>query len=308
MSRNQKPLKAYEYLRNRSDDSVHFSIKDLADHVDWKESTARTYFNKKWRDYLIDNKNGSYKVRAKFKRTTAEQFLAEFTQTETIETSYSRERHTRFVQFEFLLPLTREDKLRRALDDLFFKDTIEMRIQDLGLKTIETLIPRDDGMNDDAYIEKICNTVGSRFGGYSISHVQGRYKAAELMTRKEAAEYFATEQLYLVDETTAAVRFIIPCETGVTSFEDSFQSINQVDIVDESELNKEIDQIRTLFFQFFVEAVVATVQGEEEIWLLETGYKRQLYRWRRTTRMGQKANLNNCDDIQEDNADTDDDD
>jgi hypothetical protein len=110
------------------------------------------------------------------------------------------------------------------------------------------------------------------------SHVQGRYKAADLMTRKEAAEYFAQDQLYLIDETTASVRFIVPCENGSSNFDDDFDSINQVAEISDTELEREVSEIRTLFFQFFVEAVVATIHGEEEIWLLETGHVRKLYR------------------------------
>ncbi|HEY9868251.1 MAG TPA: hypothetical protein V6D08_03730 [Candidatus Obscuribacterales bacterium] len=46
-------------------------------------------------------------------------------------------------------------------------------------------------------------------------------------------------------------------------------------------LEIEVGLIRALFFQFFVEAVVATVKGEEEIWLLESGHVSRLYRWKR---------------------------
>ncbi len=284
MSGNQKPVLAYQFFRNYAEKGNAFTVSDIAKHVGWEESTARTYINKKWKDYLISKPAKAFQVRNKFLRVTEQQFLAEFTQTETVETTYVREKHSQFIQFEFLLPLTREDKLRRALDDLFYKDTIEMRLKDLGIETVQNLIEREAGMTEADYIEKVCGVVSDKFGGYSIVHVQGRYKAAELMTRSEAAQYFAADQLYLVDETTASVRFIIPCTAGSMSFEDDFQSINQTAAVEQTELEKEVALIRTLFFQFFVEAVVATVHNEEEVWLLETGHVKQLYRWRRTAK------------------------
>jgi hypothetical protein len=288
MSGNLKALKAYDFLLAHSNSRNSFTIKELADNSDWQIDTARTYVTKKWRDYLIAEENKQFRVKAKFKRLSSEQFLSEFTQTESIETSYVRQMHTKFVQFEFLLPLTREDKLRRALDDIFYKDTIKMRIQDIGLEALEKVIARESEPSDEMYIDKVCEQVSNKFGGYSISHVQGRYKAADLMTRKEAAEYFAQDQLYLIDETTASVRFIVPCENGSSNFDDDFDSINQVAEISDTELEREVSEIRTLFFQFFVEAVVATIHGEEEIWLLETGHVRKLYRWRRSLRIKTK--------------------
>jgi hypothetical protein len=74
--------------------------------------------------------------------------------------------HTKFVQFEFLLPLTREDKLRRALDDIFYKDTIKMRIQDIGLEALEKVIARESEPSDEMYIDKVCEQVSNKFGGF----------------------------------------------------------------------------------------------------------------------------------------------
>ena len=45
--------------------------------------------------------------------------------------------------------------------------------------------------------------------------------------------------------------------------------------------HEEVRLIRALFFEFFAEAVVHMVDGEDEIWLLETGPARGLYVWER---------------------------
>ena len=39
---------------------------------------------------------------------------------------------------------------------------------------------------------------------------------------------------------------------------------------DASAIEEEVGAIRGLFFNFFVEAVVKTVLGEDEVWLVET--------------------------------------
>lgn len=121
-----------------------------------------------------------------------------------------------------------------------------------------------------------------------MTHVQGCFKAGDLITRSEAGQCLAKDQPYLIDETTATVRFIIPCTTGQQTFAEEFHSmadaLNQIDSVNQADLDAEVGLIRTLFFQFFVEAVVATVNGEEEIWLLESGCVNRLYRWKRARR------------------------
>ncbi len=43
----------------------------------------------------------------------------------------------------------------------------------------------------------------------------------------------------------------------------------------------ELRLIRVLFLGLFAEAVVHAVEGEDEIWLLESGPTRRLYVWER---------------------------
>jgi hypothetical protein len=46
-------------------------------------------------------------------------------------------------------------------------------------------------------------------------------------------------------------------------------------------LDDEVRRVRKLFFLLFVETVVRTVKGEDEIWLVESGVDRRLCRWER---------------------------
>jgi hypothetical protein len=90
---------------------------------------------------------------------------------------------------------------------------------------------------------------------------------------------------YLIDETTAVVRFIIPSQTGMFTLFDTLESVGDLrglfDAPDDEALETEVDLVRKLFFLLFVETVVRTVKGEDEIWLVESRVCHRLYRWER---------------------------
>jgi hypothetical protein len=120
------------------------------------------------------------------------------------------------------------------------------------------------------------------FGGYSISHVSGRYRAAMLASRNEAARMLTADERYLIDETTAAVRFIIPVTSTKSESEQNTAILKIEGTTLDQQAIEEISLVHTLFFNLFVEAVVRRIKGEEEIWLLEeAGRTRSLYVWER---------------------------
>jgi len=196
-------------------------------------------------------------------------------------------RYDELVTFDFLLPLTREDRLRRALDDLFYADTIARRLGQIGLDRFAGAVPREPGLGDEQYAARIVDLVADRFVGYSISHVAGRYRAAGLMTRREAGDLLAREGRYLVDETTALVRFIARCNATRRAYDPHAGSL--LGALDDdlggpdrdATVRAEVRLIEVLFLELFAEAVVHAVEGEDEIWLVESGPTRRLYVWER---------------------------
>ncbi len=77
------------------------------------------------------------------------------------------------------------------------------------------------------------------------------------------------DERYIIDETTASVRFIIPI--AATKITDQ-QVIDQIDVRAsglEQDAATEVGAVHWLFFNLFVEAVVRMVEGEDEIWLVE---------------------------------------
>ena len=285
-ARNEKQIRAYNFLLDHARSRQSFTPADLATATEWTPVSVRTYISKQFRDY-IEPLDGGYRTRIEFTRVSIEEFLRQTTQKRSVYSDYRRVKYDALVTYEFLLPLTREGELRRALDDLFYSDTMERRLRDIGLNNIEEIVPRDASFNDEQYIELVLSIVADRFQGYSISHVNGRFRAADLKSRVGAGELLAQDRTYLLDETTAIVRFIIKCNSSKSYYASDVQSILQAidgePVVNPAsdEVLREIRLIRALFFQLFAEAVVRTVHGEEVIWLLEMGPTPRLYVWER---------------------------
>jgi hypothetical protein len=206
----------------------------------------------------------------------------------TGQAGYRHVRYDELVTFDFLLPLTREDRLRRALDDLFYADAVARRLAEIGLERLAAVVPREPGLDDERYVARIVELVAERFVGYSISHVAGRYRAAGLMTRRQAGDLLAREGRYLVDETTALVRFIARCNATRRSYDPHAGSLlgalddEPGDPAHSAAVRAEVRLIEVLFLELFAEAVVHAVEGEDEIWLVESGPRRRLYVWERT--------------------------
>jgi hypothetical protein len=105
-------------------------------------------------------------------------------------------------------------------------------------------------------------------------------------------EFLAREGRYLVDETTAVVRFIIECDSTRTGYEPHTRPARQAldgaasTTAGSGRAGTQVEQrlIRAPFFELFAEAVAHMVEGEDEIWLLENGAERRLYVWERVTR------------------------
>jgi len=102
----------------------------------WSKSTVQTYISKQYRDVLEARPDGTITVKAEFQRMSLEEFLQLTTQKRKIFAKYERNRFQEVVSYEFLLPLTREDLLRKALDDLFYEDAVRQRISEIGLSKL----------------------------------------------------------------------------------------------------------------------------------------------------------------------------
>jgi len=283
--KHERQKKAYDFLQSRV--NATFKLSELASAADWKPKSASTYISKHLKG-LVEKVRGAdeYRVQREFRRFTLEQYTRIANQTRRVFQTYNRDEFGGIVTFEFLLPLTQETKLRRALDDIFYLDTVVYVLEELGLQKFEQWVSRSKSESDNQYANKLAVEADKFFGGYSVSHVQGRFRAASLLTRADAGELFAKDRQYLADETTASVRFIIPLSTTTVtrSKAEAVQLLLPMAPVDENQratILEEIEFVRELFFCLFVEALIRNVTGEDEIWLIEhSPGGRRLHVWR----------------------------
>jgi len=294
MGNQDTQRKVYAFLGDRSRDQVSFTKEEVSVATGWKAKSWATYASKQLKPYLRKLPEGKLSVKRSFRRFgTFEAFQPLVTQVKHSVTKYKRATYDAVVTYEFLLPLTQEGKLRLALDELFYRDTVEDLVRDLADENqLQSAYPSEPGEDSETHVQRAVNKIADLFGGYSISHVSGRFRAAQIASRSKAADQLIRYERYLVDETTAVVRFIFPC--SCSRLEDG-QRFKLEDASDNetargAEVKTEIQVIRGLFFAVFLESIVMMVQGEDVIWLLEDSpFGRRLYELGKTEESGGHA-------------------
>lgn len=100
---------------------------------------------------------------------------------------------------------------------------------------------------------------------------------------RDAADRYTEGKTYLVDETTAIVKFIFrvgkPGKKPLvdqTRCDDWFNSENEKPGED---AEKEAEKIRWFFGLLFITSIFELVSGEEEVWMVESGMRNRLHIW-----------------------------
>ncbi len=257
--------KAFDFLHQRCITQEPFTLDEFRAATGFSRSSFDTYLSKQFRSLLEPRPGNTFRVILAFRQFTWPKFRDEIaTQKRRFRRKYQAICYNHVLLFEFFMPLRNEEWLKSALDSLFFKDAVVPRLKAIGFDKLEAQFPRKDETNDE-FLERLCKWISDVFGGYSISHVSGRFKVGNLKSRREIVEAEAVGvNRYLVDETTAVVRFIFPCGSGK----------------DMNEAECRAAQIRWFFEKLFVETILEVVNGEDEIWLLESGMRHQLHIFR----------------------------
>lgn len=274
---------SYDLLKEKSGKTI--TVTELAEHTGWTLTNARTNISKRIKQFVDEDKKrkGIFKVKPNIIDTNYSDYSSLFKQADVLVRDYDEHYHPDVVVYELFMPLTCEDKLKRALDNLFYKDKIYQKLQILEEKQLREIFKPKEAETKNMYLDRICQIAGSRFGGYSISHVSGRFRCFKLMSKSDAwqaSEEKNTE--YLMDETTAIVKFIIPLSTTEELVEDQIDGLPlqmQMELHDmEESVENELKQIQWLFRNLFMTIILNTV-GQEEIWVLESGKRSQLTRF-----------------------------
>jgi hypothetical protein len=279
MKKDEGAKRAFDFLSKHAKSGKSFTLQELITASGWKPGNTKTNLSKRLSE-LVTVKDGMYYANPEIFRVRLEDFKDLFRQKHRLFTDYSVNLSQDVLVYEFFMPLSREDRLRDALDNLFYQDAIEQRIREIGLEKIRISLNLPDSNSDNEVKQFVIQFINNTIGGYSLHLVSGRFRAGSLVTREAVATRPFSEGPYLVDEMTAVVRFILPVSTD----QDSISQMNLFEPAKDSAIaDKRAEQMRWLFLNFFAEAVTRVVKNEEEIWLLESGLKSALYRWIRKT-------------------------
>ena len=251
---------AFNFLLEKFKSHASFTKEEFQKATGWsKAATFDTYWSKQYKTLVVPLKGDRYRISEVFTRfNTWAKFRTHVTQNRQVSADYKPSVYKSVVLFEFFMPLTNEGYLRTSLDALFYKNSIIARLKSTDITELRSVFPAQPDEAREAYYERLCEWISANFGGYSISHVSGRFRADELKSAQDALK----ADRYFVDETTAVVRFIFPCR--------------EIKI----EVTQQADRIRFFFFLLFVQNIVEIVNGEDEIWLLESGLQSRLHIWR----------------------------
>lgn len=184
----------------------------MEDHTNWRGRTFDTYWSKQYRQLCVPVDLDTFRVSEAFRPySTWESFRNLVTQVRHASSEYTSLLCNKVIVYEFFMPLRNEGHLRTAFDALFYENTILSRLKTLDRVRLQKRFSKRQGEQETDYFKRISRWVSERFGGYSVSHVNGRFLASSLRTMQEAARLQEDGGRYLVDETTAIVRFIFYC-------------------------------------------------------------------------------------------------
>lgn len=248
MANEQNQRNIFDFFSEHLEIKDIFTKEELEAVTDWSGQTFATYFSKQFKPFVVEDEPGRYRVSEAFRRyNTWKKFREHVTQVKRVTSvDYTHKEFSIVRIFEFFMPLSNEAILRKALDALFFKDTIIARLKTIKPEELRQYFPKNNDSND-SYYDNICDWISKNFGGYSVYHVNGRFRTQELASRVDIGNMLYE---YLVDETTAVTRFIFPCED-----------------------DEEAEKIGFFFYNLFVKAIIEVINGEDEIWMVETGIK-----------------------------------
>lgn len=265
-SKTKSQEKLFAFLSDRLATQAPFSLEELRTAAGFSRSAFRTYHPKHLKELLVPC-GGGYRVHQGFRRFNSWKTFQRdvVSQTRKLIAKYQERTPSTVMVFEFFMPLRNEDLLRSGLDSLFYEDSIRQRLKSIDPSELATHFgnAKFHGSRVE-FLNRAVKWISQVFVGYSISHVNGRYKVGDLQTRTAVATAECEgRNRYLVDETTAVVRFIFPIET----------------IPGRPPGDAEVGRIAWCFDKLFVNSILEVVSGEDEVWLLESGLRSQLRRF-----------------------------
>ncbi len=275
----KKFRKTYEFFKKHYANKKSFQMEELQNYVEYSNpETFDTYFSKNLRDLVIKDPSEpeSLYVRDNFKLYSRyHNFRNLISQRSVIVAKYKKVTYDKVLIYEFYMPMTNERILRACLDNLFYLDTLMFRLKTIPMEELKKYFNKKSEPKEK-YLKDICRWISDKFSGYSIETVSGRFRAGKtLMSFSEAGKLLSRGEDYLIDETTAIVRFIFPIDPPIT-----IENEYRIDHFAEKNHNKEIARLWFVFENIFLESILEVINGEDQIWMIERGINQnKLHIW-----------------------------
>jgi hypothetical protein len=199
---------AFDFLREKFRSQDAFTKTELEQKTRWDRKSVSTYWSKQFEPFVkpvppilkgAARKDQQFRVtRAFLPFGTWTKFRGHVSQKRRLTFSYDYSTYETVLLFDFFLPLTNETVLRMSLDSLFYKDTIQKQLLAIGIQTLRRQFRTTEELDDNGFLQELTAWIGDRFGGYSISHVSGRFKARPdkgepaILTMQEATAFTGT--------------------------------------------------------------------------------------------------------------------
>ena len=274
----------FDFFVNKFTTGEPFTKQDVAALTTWKPKTLGTYWSKQLKAFIVPAGSAAFRVSEAFRHyATWETFQAHVTQVRAAAApDYSLLQHDAVLVYEFFMPLTNETQLRTSLDTLFYYDTILKRLRALDGRQLRQQFPGEPNESEEEYLSRLCDWVSKKFLGYSISTVSGRFRVEDMLSMAAAAEIGQKGRRYLIDETTAIVRFIFPCGKPLRRPppEATEDFVDPEPVPPDEDAIREAQQVRWLFKALFVRTIIQVVNAEAEIWMVESGMRNRLHIWK----------------------------
>lgn len=288
MGDTQKQKMLFDFLKEKFESGEAFTKADVIAATGWeKKGTFNTYWSKQLQSLTVPAETANHFYVGELFRRYGEwkRFKAYIvTQKRRVMGNYESVAYDNLIIFEFFMPLSNEESLRSSLDALFYSETILRRLKQMPRNELEQRFPNSKGLPDEKYFESILTWISDHFGGYSILHVSGRFKVSNTLSVSDAGKSMLQGERYLVDETTAIVRFIFPIGKGKMNPPSTtaapLGSLIEADGTKSAEDEQEASLVRWMFGVLFVTTILQVVSGEDEVWMIESGMRTRLHRWK----------------------------
>ena len=164
--RTESQRRLFNFLSQRFATQEPFTLEELKASTSFSSASFEIYRSKQFGSLLVSFAGGKVRVSHAFRRfNTWQKFRDEVvSQKRKLIRAYHPLGFQRVMSFEFFMPLRNEEWLREALDSLFFKEQILLRLKAIKLSELEVKFPKEGTESEESYFARLCKWISNTYG------------------------------------------------------------------------------------------------------------------------------------------------